>query len=186
MAIYPVEFYRRAEEKWRRRSKSLRDAVTGSPSKKEGDDTLVRWPWLLAIGQELQSEYAVLKKQPYETSCGTPEEAYIVPPSLTVAIRDQQLCLVRPTRPRQSWRKSLRLDRNATCASSNRLANGASYQRSLGRCLRASVGTIACAPPSPRPSQPVCPVELATAFAEPSKALSARRRRTSCRAGRGD
>ena len=64
MAIYPLEFYRRAEEKWRRRSESLRDAVTGSPSKKEGDDTLVRWPWLLAIGQGLQSEYAVLKKQP--------------------------------------------------------------------------------------------------------------------------
>src|SRR3954470_8717463 len=59
MAIYPLEFYRRAEEKWRRRSESLRDAVTGSPSKKEGDDTLVRWPWLLAIGQGLQSEYAV-------------------------------------------------------------------------------------------------------------------------------
>ena len=64
MAIYPLEFYRRAEEKWRRCSESLRDAVTGSPSKKEGDDTLVRWPWLLAIGQGLQSEYAVLKKQP--------------------------------------------------------------------------------------------------------------------------
>ena len=60
MAIYPLEFYRRAEEKWRRRSA----AVTGSPSKKEGDDTLVRWPWLLAIGRGLQSEYAVLKKQP--------------------------------------------------------------------------------------------------------------------------
>ena len=64
MAIYPLEFYRRAEEKWRRRSESVRAAVTGSPSKKEGDDTLVRWPWLLAIGQGLQSEYAVLKKQP--------------------------------------------------------------------------------------------------------------------------
>ncbi len=62
MAIYPLEFYRRAEEKWRRRSESLRDAVTVSPSK--SDDTLVRWPWLLAIGQGLQSEYAVLKKQP--------------------------------------------------------------------------------------------------------------------------
>jgi hypothetical protein len=64
MAIYPLEFYRRAEEKWRRRSESVRAAVTGSPSKKEGDDTLVRWPWLLAIGQGLQSEYAVLKKPP--------------------------------------------------------------------------------------------------------------------------
>ena len=52
MAIYPLEFYRRAEEKWRRRSESVRAAVTGSPSKKEGDDTLVRWPWLLAIGQD--------------------------------------------------------------------------------------------------------------------------------------
>jgi hypothetical protein len=64
MAIYPLEFYRRAEEKWRRRSESLRAAVTGLPSKKEGDDTLVRWPWLLAIGQGLQSEYAAFKKQP--------------------------------------------------------------------------------------------------------------------------
>ena len=92
MAIYPLEFYRRAEEKWRRRSA----AVTGSPSKKEGDDTLVRWPWLLAIGQGLQSEYAVLKKTtPPETSCGTAEEAYKVPPSLTVAVRDQQLRLDR-------------------------------------------------------------------------------------------
>ncbi len=80
MAIYPLEFYRRAEEKWRRRSESVRAAVTGSPSKKEGDDTLVRWPWLLAIGQGLQSEYAVLKKQPLpKTSCGTPEEAYKAP-----------------------------------------------------------------------------------------------------------
>ena len=61
MAIYPLEFYRRAEEKWRRRSESLRDAVTGSPSKKEGDDTLVRWPWLLAIGQGLQSQIAELE-----------------------------------------------------------------------------------------------------------------------------
>ena len=49
MAIYPLEFYRRAEEKWRRRSELVRAAVTGSPSTKEGDDTLVRWPWLLAI-----------------------------------------------------------------------------------------------------------------------------------------
>ena len=65
MAIYPLEFYRRAEEKWRRRSESLRAAVTGSPSKKEGDDTLVRWPWLLAIGQGLHSEYVALK-QPVE------------------------------------------------------------------------------------------------------------------------
>ena len=64
MAIYPLEFYRRAEEKWRRRSEFFRAAVTGSPFKKEGDDTLVRWPWLLAIGQELQSEYAVLSKPP--------------------------------------------------------------------------------------------------------------------------
>lgn len=62
MAIYPVEFYRRAEEKWRRRSESLRAAVTGSPSKKEDDDTLVRWPWLLAIGQGLQSDYAAFEQ----------------------------------------------------------------------------------------------------------------------------
>jgi hypothetical protein len=47
-----------------RRSESLRAAVTGSPSKKEGDDTLVRSPWLLAIGQGLQSEYAACRSRP--------------------------------------------------------------------------------------------------------------------------
>jgi hypothetical protein len=81
MAIYPLEFYRRAEEKWRRRSA----AVTGSPSKKEGDDPLVRWPWLLAIGQGLQSEYAVLKKQPLPKRLPPPRTAFpnsFISPSL--------------------------------------------------------------------------------------------------------
>ena len=101
MAIYPLEFYRRAEEKWRRCSESVRAAVTGSPSKKEGDDTLVRWPWLLAIGQGLPVRIRCIKKTtPPETSCGTAEEAYKVPPSLTVAVRDQQLRLDPSRRPR--------------------------------------------------------------------------------------
>ena len=58
MAIYPLEFYRRAEEKWRRRSKSLRDAVTGSPSKKRRHSS----PMAMAArnrAERLQSEYAV-------------------------------------------------------------------------------------------------------------------------------
>lgn len=42
----------------------------------------------------------IKKTTPPETSCGTPEEAYKVPPSLTVAIRDQQLRLVPSRRPR--------------------------------------------------------------------------------------
>ena len=42
----------------------------------------------------------IKKTTPPETSCGTPEEAYKVPPSLTVAIRDQQLGLVPSRRPR--------------------------------------------------------------------------------------
>jgi hypothetical protein len=54
-----LEFYRRAEEKWRRRSESLR---AKSPPNKRGDDALVRWPWLLAIGQGLQSEYAAFEQ----------------------------------------------------------------------------------------------------------------------------
>jgi hypothetical protein len=62
ITIYPLEFYRRAEEKWRRRSESLRAAVTESPPNKKGDDALVRWPWLLAIGQGLQSEYAAFEQ----------------------------------------------------------------------------------------------------------------------------
>ena len=101
MAIYPLEFYRRAEEKWRRRSKSVRAAVTGSPSKKEGDDTLVRWPMAARNRARTPVRIRCIKKTtPPETSCGTPKEAYKAPPSLTVAIRDQQLRLVPSRRPR--------------------------------------------------------------------------------------
>jgi hypothetical protein len=82
MTTYPLEFYRRAEEKWRRRAgplraserpsrtapsqetpeflhKSLAALITkgGLPPPHEGDDILVRRPWLLAIGQGLQAEY---------------------------------------------------------------------------------------------------------------------------------
>ena len=57
MAIYPLEFYRRAEEKWKRRAESLR-----TEAGKKGNGILVRWPWLLAIGQGLQSEYAALEQ----------------------------------------------------------------------------------------------------------------------------
>jgi hypothetical protein len=55
MAIYPLEFYRRAEEKWKRRAEALRTEAGRN-------GILVRWPWLLAIGQGLQSEYAALEQ----------------------------------------------------------------------------------------------------------------------------
>src|SRR3954464_3908050 len=42
----------------------------------------------------------IKKTTPPETSCGTAEEAYKVPPSLTVAVRDQQLRLDPSRRPR--------------------------------------------------------------------------------------
>ena len=53
MAIYPVEFYRRAEEKWKLRYASSRATPAEQPApKKDGtDDVLTRWPWLGAIGQ---------------------------------------------------------------------------------------------------------------------------------------
>jgi len=81
MTIYPLEFYRRAEEKWRHRAGPMRASgrpsrtarasrhqaictdrsapVTkgGLPPAHAGDDILVRRPWLLAIGQGLQAEY---------------------------------------------------------------------------------------------------------------------------------
>jgi hypothetical protein len=81
MTTYPLEFYRRAEEKWRRRAGPLRASerpsrtarasrhqsicidraalITkgGLPPPHEGDDILVRRPWLLAIGQGLQAQY---------------------------------------------------------------------------------------------------------------------------------
>src|SRR5262245_10263916 len=74
MTTYPLEFYRRAEEKWRRRAGPLRASERpsrtarasrhqsictkgGLPPPHEGDDILVGRPWLLAIGQGLQAEY---------------------------------------------------------------------------------------------------------------------------------
>jgi hypothetical protein len=60
MTIYPLEFYRRAEEKWKRRAGALRTEA-GLPPNKEGDGILVQWPWLLAIGQGLRSEYPVFE-----------------------------------------------------------------------------------------------------------------------------
>jgi len=98
MAIYPLEFYRRAEEKWRRRSESVRAAVTGSPSKKEGES-----PMAMAARNRARTPVrirCIKKTTPPETSCGTAEEAYKVPPSLTVAVRDQQLRLDPSRRPR--------------------------------------------------------------------------------------
>jgi hypothetical protein len=61
MPIYPLEFYRRTEEKWKRRAGALRKKA-GLPPNKEGDGILVQRPWLLAIGQELHSEYAALEQ----------------------------------------------------------------------------------------------------------------------------
>jgi hypothetical protein len=64
--IYPLEFYRRAEENWRRSSESLR---AESPPNKKGD-ALVRWPWLLAIGQGLIRVCCLRASSPPETSRG--------------------------------------------------------------------------------------------------------------------
>ena len=66
MAIYPVEFYRRAEEKWKLRYASSRATPAEQPApKKDGiDDVLTRWPWLGAIGQGFLSQYAVQQRLP--------------------------------------------------------------------------------------------------------------------------
>jgi hypothetical protein len=76
MPIYPLELCKRLEEKWKRRAGETGStsqtpqtgknrSVVGSAPQEEGDAILSRWPWLLAIGQGLQSEYAALK-QPVE------------------------------------------------------------------------------------------------------------------------
>ena len=66
MAIYPVEFYRRAEEKWKLRYTSSRATPAEQRAlKTDGtDDVLTQWPWLEAIGQGLLSQYAVQQRLP--------------------------------------------------------------------------------------------------------------------------
>ena len=76
MPIYPLEFCKRFEEKWKRRAGETgsrsrtpqtgknRSVISLTPHE-DGDAILSRWPWLLAIGQGLQSEYVALK-QPVE------------------------------------------------------------------------------------------------------------------------
>jgi len=76
MPIYPLEFCKRFEENWKRRAGETgstsrtpqtvkNQSVVGLAPRDDGDAILSRWPWLLAIGQGLQSEYAALK-QPVE------------------------------------------------------------------------------------------------------------------------
>ena len=76
MPIYPLEFRKRFEENWKRRAEesggtsrtpqtSKNRSVSGLAPQQDGGSVLSRWPWLLAIGQGLQSEYDVLK-QPVE------------------------------------------------------------------------------------------------------------------------
>jgi hypothetical protein len=60
MAIYPVEFCRRAEKKWRLRSASARQATEKQSI--PGNGVLLRWPALVAIGQELRSRYAAVEQ----------------------------------------------------------------------------------------------------------------------------
>jgi hypothetical protein len=66
MTIYPLEFYRRAEEKWRHRSEPMMGserpsrtarAISHQTAPVRNDDILVRRPWLRAIGQGLEAEY---------------------------------------------------------------------------------------------------------------------------------
>jgi hypothetical protein len=91
MTTYPLEFYRRSEQKWARRAEvsgacesTQRKArarasqrfiglgqtaffVEGKgplPGQSERDDILTRWPWLWAIGQSLQGEYIVEQPVP--------------------------------------------------------------------------------------------------------------------------
>src|SRR5262249_48348674 len=75
MPIYPLDFFKRSEEKWRRRAEESEStsrtpqtgknrSVIGSAPQQDGAFPS-RWHWLLAIGQGLQSEYAGLK-QPVE------------------------------------------------------------------------------------------------------------------------
>jgi hypothetical protein len=73
MPIYPLEFCKRFEERWKRRARESgstsrapqtgknRDVI-GLPPQEDDDAVLSRWPWLLTIGQGLQSEYATLKQ----------------------------------------------------------------------------------------------------------------------------
>ena len=76
MAIYPVEFYRRSEENWKRRARGRGAAGNlfgssgprterGLAPNQAGDDILARRPWLLAIGQGLQREYRALEQPVY-------------------------------------------------------------------------------------------------------------------------
>jgi hypothetical protein len=60
MTSYPLDFYRRAEEKWKRRIGSWRSKMGPSTNKK--DTPLAPWPWLLAIGQGLKSEYTAAEQ----------------------------------------------------------------------------------------------------------------------------
>ena len=87
MTIYPVEFYRRSEQKWARRAGVSRTGESTTraahstrnervmcldraapvtegemPPNQERDDILARVPWLLAIGQELQVAYSTFEQ----------------------------------------------------------------------------------------------------------------------------
>jgi hypothetical protein len=87
MPIYPVEFYRRSEQNWKRRawvarpyegippaaraSRNRRVTLLGRTTlvtesgphpNQERRELLAQTPWLLAIGQGLQAEYNVLEQ----------------------------------------------------------------------------------------------------------------------------
>ena len=74
MPIYPSDFWKRSEQKWKRRGEesgsTLRTPQTGKnrsglAPQQDGDTILSRWPWLISIGRGLHSEYAAFK-QPVE------------------------------------------------------------------------------------------------------------------------
>jgi hypothetical protein len=68
MPIYPIEFYRRSEQNWKRRAwvsrpyEGIPPAARGLHPKQERREILAQRPWLLAIGQGLQAEYNVLEQ----------------------------------------------------------------------------------------------------------------------------
>ena len=86
MTIYPLEFYRRAEEKWKRRAGALRTEA-GLPPNKEGDGASS--PMAVAARNRARTSVRVpcLRTSFPETSRGAPEEAYKIVQSLRLPLR---------------------------------------------------------------------------------------------------
>jgi hypothetical protein len=86
MTIYPLEFYRRAEEKWKRRAGALRTDA-GLPPNKEGDGILVQWPVAARNRARTSVRVPCLRTSFPERSRGAPEEACKIVQSLRLPLR---------------------------------------------------------------------------------------------------